>query len=80
METISGNAVPDVAMLFFTSKQMAAVMFPSDPEKYLTLAERYTGKEIENILLECGHYVHVEEPDFIAEKIRGFAEKLDEEQ
>lgn len=80
METISDNAVPDVPMLFFTSKQMAAVMFPSDPEKYLTLAERYTGRAVENILLECGHCVHVEEPDFIAEKIRRFAENLDEEQ
>ena len=77
METISNNTVPDVPMLFFTSKQMAAVMFPSEPEKYLTLAERYTGRNVENILLECGHYIHVEEPDIIAEEIRKFAEKPD---
>lgn len=75
-ETISGNAVPDVPMLFFTSKQMASVMFPSAPEKYLTLPERYTGREVENVLLDCGHYIHVEEPDIIAEEIQDFVEEL----
>ncbi len=80
IETISGNAVPDVPILFFTSIQMAETTFPSNPDKYLTLAERYFGKKVENILLDCGHYVHVEAPDAIAEKIREFTNKIKKEQ
>lgn len=77
MATISGNGVPDVPMLFFTSKQMASVQFPSDPEKYMTLAQRYTDNKAEYIALDCGHYVHVEEPDKIASEIHRFIEGIE---
>ncbi len=70
VETISAAPVPDVPMLFFTAKEQASVIFPSNPERYLTLPNRYAGEDVENILLDCGHYVHVEMPDTIAKEIR----------
>ena len=73
IETISAAPVPDVPMLFFTATTQASIIFPSDPDRYLTLPNRYAGEDAENILLDCGHYVHVEMPDTIAEEIRRFA-------
>lgn len=76
VQIISANEVPTVPMLFFISKQMAAVLSPDDPEWYLSLARDYTDNKAEYIELDCGHYVHVEEPDYIASEIRKFAEEL----
>ena len=75
METISARPAPDVPMLFFTSKQMASQIFPQHPEKYLELPRKYTDHKAEYIDLDCGHYVHVEEPELIASEIRRFTEE-----
>lgn len=73
METISQEPAPTVPMLFFISKRSAKLIFPSDPEKYMSLSRNYTDNKAEYIDLECGHYVHVEEPGYIASEIRRFA-------
>ena len=33
-------------------------------------------KKKEYIELECGHYVHIDEPDFVTDKIKQFIEEL----
>lgn len=72
MQIISDNGAPDVPMLFFNSKQMAKIQFPDDPEKYLQLYRDYTDNKQKYIDMDCGHYVHVYEPDFIADEIKKF--------
>ena len=79
VQTVSNGEVPTVPMLFFISKQMAAVISPDNPEWYLSLARNYTNNKAEYIELDCGHYVHLEEPDFVASEIRRFAEKTNGE-
>ena len=79
VQTVSNGEVPTVPMLFFISKQMAAVLSPDNPEWYLSLARNYTNNKAEYIELDCGHYVHLEEPDFVASEIRRFAEKTNGE-
>lgn len=76
MQIISDNGAPDVPMLFFISKQMAKVQFPDDPDKYLQLYRSYTDNKQEYIDMDCGHYVHIYEPDLIAEEIRRFISEL----
>lgn len=77
METITNGGAPTVPMLFFISRQQADVMFPSDPQKYLSLARNYTDNKAEYTETDLGHYFHVEDPDFAASEIRRFAEGLD---
>lgn len=72
MDTITANGTPDVPMIFFTSKQMASLIFPGAPQKYLDLARNYTDNKAEYVELDCGHYVHVHESELIAEDIRRF--------
>ena len=76
MQTISDNGVPDVPMLFFISKQQAKVQFPNDPDKYLQLYRNYTDNKQEYIDMDCGHYVHVEDPDRAASEIKRFIGEL----
>ena len=76
IETITNGDAPTVPMLFFISTQQADVMFPSDPQKYLSLARNYTDNKAEYIETDLGHYFHVEDPDFAASEIRRFAEEL----
>lgn len=76
-DILISNGTPDVSMLFFTCRPMADEIFPSNPEKYMTLARRYTDNKQQYIDLDCGHYVHVEEPDFIADEIKKFIGELD---
>ena len=75
METIANGDAPAVPMLFITSTQQAEVMFPSDPQKYLSLARNYTDNKAEYVETDLGHYFHVEDPDFAASEIRKFAAK-----
>ena len=77
MQIISDNGAPDVPMLLFISKQMAKVQFPNDPDKYLQLYRNYTDNKQEYIDMDCGHYVHVYEPDVIADAINKFVGELD---
>ncbi|MBO4878310.1 MAG: alpha/beta hydrolase [Ruminococcus sp.] len=76
MDTVSSRPAPDVPMLFFTSKQMAALAFPSDPQKYLMLARNYTDNKAKYIDVDYGHYLHNEAPDYVAEEISSFIEGL----
>ena len=76
IETIANGDAPAVPMLFFISTQQADVMFPSDPQKYLSLARNYTDNKAEYTETDLGHYFHVEDPDFAASEIRRFAEEL----
>ena len=76
MKTISDNGAPDVPMLFFISKQQGNIQFPNHPEKYIQLYHDFTGNKQEYIELECGHYVHIDEPDFVTDKIKQFIEEL----
>ena len=76
MDTLLKNDPPSVPMLFFVSQKMAAEVFPSDPEKYLLLPQKYTNGRAETEVLDCGHYIHLEEPELIAAEIRKFADKL----
>lgn len=75
MDTISSHPSPEVPMLFFTSKQMAALVFPSDPQKYMMLARNYTDNKAEYIDVDYGHYLHNEAPDYVAEEISRFIEE-----
>lgn len=77
MQIISDNGAPDVPMLFFISKQQAKIQFPNDPDKYLQLYRNYTDNKQEYIDMDCGHYVHLFEPDFIADEIKRFIGELD---
>ncbi|MCR5120911.1 MAG: hypothetical protein K6B74_00665 [Ruminococcus sp.] len=77
MQIISDNGAPDVPMLFFISKQQAKIQFPNDPDKYLQLYRNYTDNKQEYIDMDCGHYVHLFEPDFIADEIKRFIIELD---
>ena len=79
MQTISDNGVPDVPMIFFISKQMAKVQFPNNPDKYLQLYRNYTDNKQKYIDMDCGHYVHVYEPDFIADEIKKFIGELNDD-
>jgi pimeloyl-ACP methyl ester carboxylesterase len=79
MQIISDNGAPDVPMLFFISKQQAKIQFPNDPDKYLQLYRNYTNNKQEYIDMDCGHYVHLYEPDFIADEIKKFIGELDNE-
>lgn len=79
VETIASDDAPTVPMLFFISTQQADIMFPSDPQKYLDLPRNYTDNKAQYIETELGHYFYVEDPDFVAEKIREFADKLNDE-
>lgn len=77
MDKVTANGAPDVPMIFFTSKQMSALVFPSDPDKYLNLARNFTDNKAEYIDLDCGHYVHLHESELIAREIRRFIDELD---
>ena len=77
MQIITDNGAPDVPMLFFISKQQAKIQFPNDPDKYLQLYRNYTDNKQEYIDIDCGHYVHIYEPDFIADEIKKFIGELD---
>ena len=77
MQIISDHGAPDVPMLFFISKQMAKAQFPNNPEKYLQLYRNYTDHRQKYIDMDCGHYVHVFEPDFVADEIKQFIGELD---
>ena len=77
MQIITDNGAPDVPMLFFISKQQAIIQFPIDPDKYLQLYRNYTDNKQEYIDIDCGHYVHIYEPDFIADEIKKFIGELD---
>lgn len=79
VETITNDDAPTVPMLFFISRPMAKVTFPSDPQKYLDLPRSYTDNKAEYIETDLGHYFYVEDPDFAASEIRRFAEELDSE-
>lgn len=76
LQKISDGGAPDVPMIFFISKQQAKVQLPDDPERYMRVYRDFTDNKQEYIDMECSHYVHVQEPDFIAEKIREFEKKL----
>ena len=79
MQTISDNGAPDVPMIFFISKQMAKVQFPNNPDKYLQLYRNYTDNKQKYFDMDCGHYVHVYEPDFIADEIKKFIGELNDD-
>ena len=76
MENISSRPAPEVPMLFFTSKQMAAAVFPSDPQKYLMLARNYTDNKAQYIDTDYGHCLHNEAPDYVASEISSFIDGL----
>ena len=48
------------------------LQFPDDPDKYLQLYREYTDNKQKYIDMDCGHYVHVYDPDFIADEIKSF--------
>lgn len=77
LRKVSDNGVPNVLMLFFISKQQAEVEMPDNPENYLQVYRDYTYNKQEYIDIDCGHYLHVEEPDFVADKIKEFISGLD---
>lgn len=69
--------LPDIPTLFFVSdgSVMEQIM---EPEIWKKIHEDYI-EEITNgviIYLECGHYIHVEEPDVVAENMIGFIDSL----
>ena len=76
LETISANPAPDVPMIFFTAKDQASIMFLNNPEKYFEVSRNYTNNQAKYVELDCGHYVHVEKPDIIAEEILEFTDEL----
>lgn len=76
MDKITANGTPGVPMIFFTSKQMASLVFPSDPDKYLNLSRNYTDNKAEYVELDCGHYVHVHESELIAGEICRFISEI----
>ena len=76
MENISSRPAPEVPMLFFTSKQMAAAVFPSDPQKYLMLVRNYTDNRAKYIDTDYSHYLHNEGPDYVASEISSFIDGL----
>lgn len=79
VETIANDDAPTVPMMFFLSRPMAKVTFPSNPQKYLDLPRSYTNNNAEYLETDLGHYFYVEDPDYTASEIRRFAEELDKE-
>lgn len=73
LETVTEGGAPTVPMLFFISRPQATVQFPRHPEKYLALSRNFTDNQAEYIEMDCEHYIHVFEPEFIAAEIRRFA-------
>lgn len=76
LETVADGGAPTVPILFFISKPQAEVQFPRNPEKYLALSRNFTDNQAEYIEMDCEHYIHVFEPEFIADEIRRFADIL----
>ena len=68
----------DKAMRVLVNSGLFALSMPTDPDRYFQVYREFTGNKQEYIELDCGHYVHVEGPDFIAEQIRLFEDRLDE--
>lgn len=79
VETIANDDAPTVPMLFFVSRPMGEVMFPSNPQKYLDLSRSYTDNRAEYIETDLGHYFFLEDPEYTASEIRRFAGELSEE-
>lgn len=76
-QTVSDNGAPDVPIIFFISKQQGNIQFPNHPERYTQIYHDFTNNKQQYIELDCGHYIHVEEPDKIADEIRRFIGELD---
>ena len=56
VETVADDGAPALPILFFISRPMGEVMFPSDPQKYLDLPRSYTDNKAEYIETDLGHY------------------------
>lgn len=72
MKKVEAGAVPGIPMLFFTSTGY----MPDDPETWCAVPDKYTNGKAENIRCDCGHYVHVEKADEMAEGIRKIAAEI----
>lgn len=79
VETVADDGAPALPILFFISRPMGEVMFPSDPQKYLDLPRSYTDNKAEYIETDLGHYFFAEDPEYTVSEIRRFAEELDTE-
>lgn len=69
--------VPDIPTLFFVSdgSVMEQIM---EPETWIKIHEDYIDEITNGVIinLDCGHYVHVERPDEVADAIEEFVESL----
>ncbi len=72
IKKVEAGAVPEIPMLFFTSTGYV----PNDPETWCSVPDKYTNGKAENIRCDCGHYVHVEKADEMAEGIRKIAAEI----
>lgn len=72
MAKVEAGPVPDVPMIFFTSTGY----MPNDPDLWCSLPDKYTGGTAENNRCDCGHYVHVERADEMADAVRRMAAQI----
>lgn len=76
MAKVEAGEVPDVPMIFFTTTGY----MPEDPEKWCSLPDKYTGGTAENNRCDCGHYVHVEHAEDMADAVRRMAAQIAEQE
>ena len=72
MRKVAAGEVPKIPMMFFTTTGY----MPDDADRWCTVPDRYTNGTAENIRCECGHYVHVEKAEEMAEGIRKIAAEI----
>ena len=72
MTKVEAGGVPDVPMIFFTSTGY----LKNNPDLWCSLPDKYTNGTAENNRCECGHYVHVEKAEEMADAVRRMAAQI----
>ena len=78
MRELHDSPVPDVSILMFVSEDEQMAQLTGSVENWQLIHENYISSVTNGrlIKLECGHYVHIEEPDRVSEGIAAFVDAL----
>ena len=72
MAKVEAGPVPDIPMIFFTTTGY----IPANAEEWCSVPDKYTNGTAENNRCDCGHYVHVERAEEMADAVRRMAAEI----